>query len=87
MLNKGLTPLELHIAPSRIHWDPQQQKSCSRVTWGGDIGILQEYQQNLCYKNRQKIAKTARNRDFFIKTIFSQKIAEKIVGQWKKSPV
>jgi hypothetical protein len=33
---------------------------------------------NLCYKNRLKIGKIARNRDFFKETIFSQKIAEKI---------
>jgi hypothetical protein len=52
-------------------------------------------------ENWQNIAQIARNRDFFIKTIFSQKIAEKIgknrekigknrekiVGQWKKSVV
>jgi hypothetical protein len=30
------------------------------------------------YKNRLKISKIARNRDFFKETIFSQKIAEKI---------
>jgi hypothetical protein len=47
------------------------------------------------------LAKNRQNRDFFIKTIFSQKISEKIgkksgkigknrekiMGQWKKSPV
>jgi hypothetical protein len=54
------------------------QQTVILISWNYCVGS--SFNLNLCWENREKIAEIARNCDFFLKTIFKEKIA----GRWEK---